>query len=69
MKYGYFHVPDDVETSGRRDRKEVLSYLLRLDYKENIKIHNSLEMTTVHELLILRFTDEYFSKIISNLPL
>lgn len=98
---GYFYVPDDVETSGRKDRKEVLSYLLRLGYnvitdssmvhedtfffspcydkhinknvdeyvkKKVEKIHNSLEMTNVHEPFTLRFTDEHFPKMIPNLP-
>lgn len=31
-QYGYFYISDDVETPGRKDRKEVLSYLLDLGY-------------------------------------
>lgn len=31
-QYGYFYIPDEVETSGRKDRKEVLNYLLILGY-------------------------------------
>lgn len=31
-QYGYFYIPDDAETPGRKDRKELLNYLLDLGY-------------------------------------
>ncbi len=98
---GFFYTPDDVETSGKKDRKDVLIYLLNSGYdvitdsamvdentfffspccdkhinknideyikKKTAKIHNSLEMTNVHEPLTLRFSDENFPKIIPKLP-
>ncbi len=100
-QYGYFYIPDDVETPGRKDRKEVLNYLLSLGYnvitdsskvnkdtffftpccdmhinktvdeyvkKKTEKIHNSLEMTAVHEPLTIGFTDECFPKMLPDLP-